>query len=101
MSQFIALLCRLSVCVFRRGVLAAALGFCVITSVFADDIAISEQNLVSFLKVLESPESLVIQGRRSDSWSTTNVDDHERSTTAIACDIRATSRTRNGLMSRR
>lgn len=33
---------------------------------------------VSVLKVLESPESLVIQGRRSDSWRTANVDYRDR-----------------------
>jgi hypothetical protein len=37
------------------------------------------QDLVSVLKVLESPESLVIQGRRSDSWRTANVDDQKSS----------------------
>jgi hypothetical protein len=44
MLHFIALLCRLSVCVFRRSVLVAGLGFCMVYSVAADDIAVSEQS---------------------------------------------------------
>ena len=43
MRQFIALWCRLSVCVFKRSVLVAGLGFCMVYGVSADDIAVSEQ----------------------------------------------------------
>src|SRR5437879_13461449 len=42
MRHLIALLCRLSVCVCKRSVLAAGLGFCMVASVSAQDIAVSE-----------------------------------------------------------
>jgi hypothetical protein len=63
MRQFIVRLCRLSVCVFRRSVLSAGLGFCVITSVFADDIAVSEQN---FDCILEWPKVRNTRIKHSD-----------------------------------
>jgi hypothetical protein len=43
MRHFIALLCRLSVCVFTRSVLVAGLGFCMVSSALAEDITVSEQ----------------------------------------------------------
>ncbi len=43
MHHLIALLCRLSVCVFKRSVLVVALGFCMVSSVSAEDLAVSEQ----------------------------------------------------------
>jgi len=43
MTHFIARLCRLSLWVFRRSVLLAGLGFCMVYSAVADDIAVSEQ----------------------------------------------------------
>ncbi len=53
LRHFIARLCRLSVCVFRRSVLSAGLGFCMVYSVFADDIVPSEQ---TFDCILEWPK---------------------------------------------
>jgi hypothetical protein len=43
MRHLIALVCRLSVCVFQRSVLVAGLGFCMVSSVSAEDLAVSEQ----------------------------------------------------------
>jgi hypothetical protein len=43
MRHLIALMYRLSVCVFSGSVLVAALGFCMVSSVSADDLAVSEQ----------------------------------------------------------
>ena len=63
LRHFIARLCRLSVCVFRRSVLSAGLGFCVVSSVFADDIAVSEQN---FDCILEWPKVRNTRIKHSD-----------------------------------
>ena len=43
MRHLIELLCRLSVCVFERSVLVVGLGFCMVSIVSAEDIAVSEQ----------------------------------------------------------
>ena len=43
MRYLIAPLCRLSVCVLTRSVLVAGLGFCIVSSVSAEDIAVTEQ----------------------------------------------------------
>ena len=43
MRYFMALLCRLSVCVLKRSVLVAGLGFCMMSSVSAEDIVVTEQ----------------------------------------------------------
>lgn len=43
MRHLIALMCRLSVCGFKRSVLVAGFGFCMVSSVSADDIVVSEQ----------------------------------------------------------
>jgi hypothetical protein len=43
MSYLIALLCRLSVCMLTRGVLVAGLSFCMVSSVSAEDIVVTEQ----------------------------------------------------------
>ena len=43
MRQFIALMYRVSVGLFTRSVLVAGLGFCMVSSVLAEDIAVSEQ----------------------------------------------------------
>ena len=43
MRYLIALLCRLSVCVLTRSVLVAGLGFCMVSSVSAEDIVVTEQ----------------------------------------------------------
>jgi len=53
MRHLIALLCRLSVCVCKRSVLAAGLGFCMVASVSAEDIAVSEQ---TFCCILDWPK---------------------------------------------
>lgn len=63
MRHFIARLCRLSVCVFRRSVLLAGLGFCMVYSVFADDIAVSEQ---TFDCILEWPKVRNTRIKHSD-----------------------------------
>ena len=43
MRYLITLLCRLSVCVLTRSVLVAGLGFCMVSSVSAEDIAVTER----------------------------------------------------------
>jgi len=43
MRYLIALMYRLSVCLLKRSVLVAGLGLCMVSSVSADDIAVSEQ----------------------------------------------------------
>ena len=43
MRHLIELMYRLSVCVFSGSVLVAGLGFCMVSSVSADDLAVSEQ----------------------------------------------------------
>ena len=63
MLHFIARLCRLSVCVFRRSVLLAGLGFCMVYTAFADDIAVSEQ---TFDCILEWPKVRNTRIKHSD-----------------------------------
>src|ERR1700730_2540379 len=63
MRHFIARLCRLSICVFRRSVLLAGLGFCMVYSVVADDIAVSEQ---TFDCILEWPKVRNTRIKHSD-----------------------------------
>jgi hypothetical protein len=63
MPHYIALLWRLSAYVFRRGVFSAGLGFCMMSSVFADDIAVSEQN---FDCILEWPKVRNTRIKHSD-----------------------------------
>jgi hypothetical protein len=43
MRYLVGLLCRLSVCVCKRSVLVAGLSFCMVSSVLAEDLAVSEQ----------------------------------------------------------
>jgi hypothetical protein len=63
MRHFIARLYRLSVCVFGGSVLLAGLGFCMVCSVFADDIAVSEQ---TFDCILEWPKVRNTRIKHSD-----------------------------------
>lgn len=63
MLRFIALVCRLSVWVLRRSVLVAGLGFCMVCSAAADDIAVSEQ---SFDCILEWPQIRNTRIKHSD-----------------------------------
>jgi len=53
MGHFITPLCRHSLCVFKRSVLVAGLGFCMVCSGVAEDIAVSEQ---SFDCILDWPK---------------------------------------------
>ena len=43
MRYFMALLCRFSMCVLKRSVLVAGLGFCMVSGVSAEDIVVTEQ----------------------------------------------------------
>ena len=63
MRHFIARLCRLSVWVFRRSVLLAGLGICMVYSAFAEDIAVSEQ---TFDCILEWPKVRNTRIKHSD-----------------------------------
>ncbi len=63
MRHFIALVCRLSVCVFKRSVLVAGLGFCIVSSALADDIAVSEQ---TFGCILDWPQVRNTRIKHSD-----------------------------------
>jgi hypothetical protein len=63
MRHLIALLCRLSVCVCKRSVLAAGLGFCMVASVSAEDIAVSEQ---TFGCILDWPKVRNTRFKHSD-----------------------------------
>jgi hypothetical protein len=63
MRHLIAFLCRLSVCVFTRSVLVAGLGFCMVSSVLADDITVSEQ---TFGCILDWPKVRNTRFKHSD-----------------------------------
>jgi hypothetical protein len=63
MHHFIVLLCRLSVCVFRRSVLVAGIGFCMVYSASADDITVSEQ---TFGCILDWPKVRNTRFKHSD-----------------------------------
>jgi len=72
MRHLIALMCRLSVCVFTLSVLLAGLDFCMVSSVSAEDIAVSEQSfgcILDWPKVRNTrfkhsdPEKLILVGR--------------------------------------
>ena len=63
MRHFIALVCRLSVCVLKRSVLVAGLGFCIVSSASADDIAVSEQ---TFGCILDWPQVRNTRIKHSD-----------------------------------
>ena len=63
MRHLIAPLGRLSVCVFKLSVLVAGLGFCMVSSVLADDIAVSEQ---TFGCILDWPKVRNTYFRHSD-----------------------------------
>lgn len=63
MYHLIALLGRRSVCVFTRSVLVAGLGFCMVSSVSAEDIAVSEQ---TFGCILDWPKVRNTRFKHSD-----------------------------------
>lgn len=63
MYHLIALLGRRSVCVFTRSVLVAGLGFCMVSSVSAGDIAVSEQ---TFGCILDWPKVRNTRFKHSD-----------------------------------
>jgi hypothetical protein len=63
MRHLIALLCRRSVCVFKRSVLVVGLGFCMASSVSAEDIAVSEQ---TFGCILDWPKVRNTRIKHSD-----------------------------------
>jgi hypothetical protein len=63
MRHLIALLCRRSVCVFQGSVLVAGLGFCMVSSVSAENIAVSEQ---TFGCILDWPKVRNTRFKHSD-----------------------------------
>ncbi len=63
MRHFVALVRRLSVCVLKRSVLVAGLGFCMVYSVSADDTAVSEQ---TFGCILDWPQVRNTRIKHSD-----------------------------------
>jgi hypothetical protein len=63
MCPFIALLTRLFVCMFNLSVVVAGLGFCIVQSVWADDIVVSEQ---TFGCILDWPKVRNTRFKHSD-----------------------------------
>ena len=63
MCQFVALMCRFSICVLTRSVLVAGLGFCIVCSVWAEEISVSEQ---TFGCILDWPKVRNTRMKHSD-----------------------------------